>query len=183
MNYSYKHQIWFWIRIITSIMFGHHRSCIRFNNVKPRFLKTNLCKMNINSWNIFVTSSQTIIFIVVITTRPLTVCFSFFNYFITSFSFGYNIFLEEVPPTQTPTQNWSRKADYAYVIIKTVRVGYHFKGSPDSGHFIFEINLGKSQIDSEFEWRYFQSISSRSRNSISESFYVGSASFRHKFQK
>ena len=99
-------------------MLGHHRSCIRFNNVKPRFLKTKLCKMNINSWNIFVTSSQTIIFIVVITTRPLTVCFSFFNYFITSFSFGYNISLEEVPPTQTLTQDRSRKSDYACVIIK-----------------------------------------------------------------
>ena len=143
MNYSYKHQIWFWIRIITSIMLGHHRSCIRFNNVNPRILKTKLCKMNINSWNIFVTSSQTIIFIVVITTRPLTVCFSFFNYFITSFSFGYITSLEEVPPTQTPTQNWSRKSDYACVIIKS---GYHFKGSPDSSHFIFEVNVGKRRI-------------------------------------
>jgi len=56
-----------------------------------------------------------------------------------------------------------------------------FKGSSDPGHFISKCRKGTdpTKNDSEFEYLHLQSILSRSRNSISESFYVGSVPFRH----
>ena len=61
-----------------------------------------------------------------------------------------------------------------------------FKGSSDPSHFIFEINFGMKRIR---HWTTLNSfldrlkIDWRWRYSNSESFFVGSASFRHRFQK
>ena len=55
-----------------------------------------------------------------------------------------------------------------------------FKGSSHTRHFIFEINVGKGRIRHTTTLILnLQSILSRSRNSISDSLYVGSDSFRH----
>ena len=60
-----------------------------------------------------------------------------------------------------------------------------FKGGSDQIHFIFENNVGKSRIRLRmalhFELRHFNRIGVdlEIHHSISESFYVGSDSFRH----
>ena len=51
----------------------------------------------------------------------------------------------------------------------------YINGSSDQDHFFLNLCRKKSDPtskDSDFEWRKFQLILSRSRNSISESFYV-----------
>ena len=56
-----------------------------------------------------------------------------------------------------------------------------FKKSPDPSHFIFGINDGKRRIRYGTTLNlndHLQQILSRNRNSLSESFYVGSDSFR-----
>ena len=64
-----------------------------------------------------------------------------------------------------------------------------FKGSSDTGHYIFEINFGKSRIRNRttlnlngviFNWFW---VDSEIHHSISESFYFGSDSFRYWSQK
>ena len=61
-----------------------------------------------------------------------------------------------------------------------------FKGSPDSCHFIFEIDVGKSRIRHRTPLALNDEFLDRLKpieNSNSESLYVGSDSFRHLFQK
>ena len=53
----------------------------------------------------------------------------------------------------------------------------------DSKSGLYGLKGIETKTKSGFRWRHLQSILSRSRNSISESFYVGSASFRHWFKK
>ena len=61
----------------------------------------------------------------------------------------------------------------------------HIKGSSDQIHFIFQINVGKSRIRHRktlnFESRHFNcyGASLEIHHSMSESFYLGSDSFRH----
>ena len=63
------------------------------------------------------------------------------------------------------------------------------KGSSDQSHFIFEINVGKSRIRHRTTLKLNDVIFNRFwvdleiHHSISESFYIGSDSFRHWFQK
>ena len=63
------------------------------------------------------------------------------------------------------------------------------KGSSDQSHFIFEINVGKSRIRHTTTLNLNDAIFNRFwvdleiHHSISESFYIGSDSFRHWFQK
>ena len=74
-----------------------------------------------------------------------------------------------------------KKENYEKTKIKKI------KGGSDPSYFIFEINVGKSRIRQtmmlknelldrlEIDWRL--------RHSNSESFYVGTDSFRHWFLK
>ena len=63
-------------------------------------------------------------------------------------------------------------------LIPNLRLVSRFKGSSDPSHLIFEIDVGKRRIrhtTTEIEIQLFNAI----EDSNSESFHVGSDSFRH----
>jgi len=77
---------------------------------------------------------------------------------------------------------WTLMVPNGTYLNRTCQKNHMFKGSSDSSHFIFEINVGKRRIrhrttlnlnDNKF------GVDLEIHNLISSSLYVGSNSFRH----